>query len=139
MVYKAINKNKFYQIKEYTYCADNNNFDKSDKIAKVPPLNDIANKSVKQFSYWHKDYTIDQQMIPYFGMHSAKQTMRNKGTRFGYKNFVVTSLDGHLYHIIPHCGAKGIAGTPGKDLTPRVVIEVILEMKNTEANLVFYN
>ena len=80
-------------------------------------------------------------MIPYFGMHSMqnKQTMRNKGTRFGYKNFVLTRSDGYSYHIIPYCGAKEIAGIPGKDLTSRAVIEFILKMKNTEANLTFDN
>ena len=78
-------------------------------------------------------------MIPYFGIHSAKQTMRNEGTQFGNKNFVLTSSDGYPYHIIPYCAVKGIAGTPGKDLTSRVVIEFILEMKNTEANLEFDN
>ena len=62
-------------------------------------------------------------------MHSAKQTMGNKGNRLGYKNFVLTSSDGYSYHIIPYCGAKGIAGTPGKDLTSRVVIELIIEIK----------
>ena len=55
-------------------------------------------------------------MIPYFGMHSAKQTMRNKSVRFGYKNFVLASSDGYPYILIPYAGAKGIGGTPGKDL-----------------------
>ena len=70
-------------------------------------------------------------------MHSAKQTMRNKGNRLGYKNFVLTSSDGYPYHIIPYCEAKGIAGIPGKDLTSRIVIEFIIEIKNTETNLAF--
>ena len=51
MVHKVISKNKFYQIKKYTHCADNNNLDKSDKQAKVRPLYDIVNKSAKQFGY----------------------------------------------------------------------------------------
>ena len=62
-------------------------------------------------------------MIPYFGMHSAKQTMRNKDTQFGYKHFVLTSSDGYPYHIIPYCRDEGIAGKPDKDLTSRVVID----------------
>ena len=56
-------------------------------------------------------------------MHSAKQTMRNKGTKFGYKNFIFTSSDVYPCHIIRYCRVKGIAGTPGKDLTSRAVIE----------------
>ena len=49
--------------------------------------NTIMNTSITQFSFWHKDFIIDEQMIPYIGMHSAKQVMRNKTTSFGYKNF----------------------------------------------------
>ena len=72
-------------------------------------------------------------------MHSAKQTMRNKSTRFGYKNFVLTSSDGYPYHVIPCSGANGLAGTPGKDLTSRVVIEFLTELNGVKPNLAFGN
>ena len=65
--------------------------------------------------------------------------MRNKGTRFGYKTFVLTSSDGYPYHIIPYSGAKGLAGTPGKDLTSRVVIDFLTEFKDVKPNLAFDN
>lgn len=82
-----------------------------EKLVKVHELYNIANKLVKQFGYWHKYYVIEKQMTHYFGMHSAKQIMRNKGTQFGYKKFVLTSWDGYPYHKIPYCVAKGIAET----------------------------
>ena len=47
-------------------------------------------------------------------MHSAKETMRNKGTRFGYKKFGLISCDGNPYHDIPYSGAKGLAGAHAK-------------------------
>ena len=78
-------------------------------------------------------------MIPYFGMHSAKQTMRNKSVRFGYKSFALASSDGYLYHIIPYSGAKGVGGTPGKDLTVRVVSNLVLQCKEGIENLSFDN
>ena len=62
-------------------------------------------------------------MTPYFGMHSTKQTKRNKDTQFGYKELVLTSSNGYPYHVIPYPGTEGLAGTPGKDLTPRVVTD----------------
>ena len=49
-------------------------------------------------------------MIPYFGMHSAKQTMRKKSVRSGYKSFALATSDGYPYHIIPYSGAKGVGG-----------------------------
>ena len=78
-------------------------------------------------------------MVPYFGMHSAKQTMRNKSARFGYKNFVFTSSDGYPYILIPYAGAKGVGGTPGKDLTLRVVTELVLKSYEGLGNLTFDN
>ena len=56
-------------------------------------------------------------------MHSAKQTMQNKGTQFGYKNFVWKSSDGYPYQIILYCGARRIVGKPEKDLTSLVLID----------------
>ena len=78
-------------------------------------------------------------MVPYTGRHSSKQTNREKTVRFGYKNFCLTSSDGYPYHIIPYAGAKGIQGTSGKDLTSRVVLQLVSVLKNEEFNLAFDN
>ena len=72
-------------------------------------------------------------------MHSAKQTMRNKGTRLGYKNFVLTSRDGYPYHVIPYSGAKRLAGTPDKDFTFRVARDFLTEFNGVKPNLSFDN
>ena len=60
-------------------------------------------------------------------MYSVRQTMRNKSVRFVYKNFVLASSDDYPYILIPHAGAKGIGGTPGKDLMIRMVTELVLQ------------
>ena len=131
-VHKSISKNRFSEIKKYIHFADNSNIDIKDKFAKVRPLYDITNANLKKFGFWHSDYSIDEQMIPYFGLHSAKQTMRNKSVRFGYKNFVIALSDGYPYHLI-------IGGTPGKDLTLRVVLDLVLKCDNGIGNLAFDN
>ena len=78
-------------------------------------------------------------MTPYFGMHSTKQTKRNKDIQFGYKELVLTSSNGYPYHVIPYPGAEGLAGTPGKDLTPRVVTDFLAELNGVKPNLAFDN
>ena len=72
LVCEVISKNKFKEMKKYTHLSDNIQLDKSDKYAKVRPLYDITNRSLPQFGFSHLDYSIDEQMIPNFGMHSAK-------------------------------------------------------------------
>ena len=91
IVYKTISRNRFKDIKKYVHFADNSTIDLTDKFAKVRPIYDIVNANLKQFGFWNNDYSIDEQMIPYFGMHSAKQRMNNKSVRFRYKNFVIAS------------------------------------------------
>ena len=51
------------------------------------------------------------------------------------QNLFLTSLDGYPYHIMPYGGAKGLGGTPGKNHTSKVVIDLIVETKNFKPNL----
>ena len=97
LVYEVICKNKFKQMKKYTHHFDNTQLDKSDKYAKVRLLCDITNRSLQQFGFWQLGYSIDEQMIPYFGIHSAKRTVQNKSVHFGYKSFVLASSDCYSY------------------------------------------
>ena len=109
----SISRNNFEKLKRYTHLADNENLEAGVKFAKVMPLYHLANKSLKQFGCFHNSYSIDEQIIPYNGRHSAKQTNREKVVRFGYKNFVITGADGYCYHIIPYEGAKTGSAGPG--------------------------
>ena len=139
IMYKSISRDRFMEIKKYIHFAENSTIEITDKFAKVCPLYDRSNASLQQFCLWHLDYNIDEQMIPYFGMHSAKQTMRNKSGRFSYKNFVISSSDGYPYKLIPYSRVKGIGGTPGKDLTLHVVIDLVLKCDSGIGNLSFDN
>ena len=133
VVYQTISKNKFKTIKNYIHLADNSNFDRQDKYAKililsvqvtVRPLYDMENKSLKQFGYWHQDYTIDEHMIPYFGMHSARHTMHVKSVRFGYKNLVLARSDGYPYHLISYSS---------------IVVDLVLTCQEGIRNLILDN
>ena len=95
------------------------------------------NTKVNQFGYMHNHFSIDEQMVPYTGMHSAKQTMSQKSICFGYKNFWLTSSDGYPYYCVPYTGAKGVAGTPGKDLTARITLQVALQLDMSIQNELF--
>ena len=66
----------FEDIKKFIYFADNDNFTAGDKLAKILPLQDKANASLLQFGLFEKDLSFDEQMVPYFGRHSAKMFIR---------------------------------------------------------------
>ena len=117
-------------MKRFIHFAGNYLVNINDKFAKVRQLYDITHKNLKQFVFFHLHYSVDEQMVPYAGKNSSKQTIRTKTIRFGYKNFVICSDDGYPYFIDPHCGAKYCGGKASKNLTGWSVIDCILEIDN---------
>ena len=49
---------------------------------------------------------IDESMIPYFGKHFAKQVIRGKPIRFGYKMWTLCSNGGYLHSFNIYMGKK---------------------------------
>ena len=139
IVSNAMPRARFQLIKKYLHCVDNGLMDQTDKYWKVRPLYDIMNKKVNQFGALDSQFSIDEQMVPYTGMHSAKQRMKDKSIRFGYKNFWLTGSLGYPYYCVPYCGAKGVGGDPGKDLTSRITIQLALQIPSPETSEVFYD
>ena len=128
LVYEAMSRKDFEEIKRYTHFADNDNLDTNDKFAEQRKLYDITNKTLQQFVFFHTYYSIDEQMVPYTGKNSSKQTIRTKSIRFGYKNFMLTSDDGYPYFLDPYCGAKYGGGKVTKNLCARSVLDCVTEI-----------
>jgi hypothetical protein len=64
-VSNAMSRNRFQEIKRYINLADNNNLDKSDKMAKLRPLMNMLNQKFQQWGVFHQDLSIDEAMIKY--------------------------------------------------------------------------
>ena len=73
------------------------------------------------------------------GRHSAKQTNREKTIQFGYKNFWLTTKTGFPVHCIPYAGKKGICEQSGKDLTARVVLQLVLTGGISDKDFLFFD
>ena len=104
LVAKAMTRNNFEGIKKNLHLADNKNLCLSDKAAKVRPLYDMLNTNLKQFGVFKEHISVDEQMLPYFGKHSAKMFMRNKPVKFGYKFWVLASSTGFPFHVLLYTG-----------------------------------
>ena len=52
-----------------------------------------------------KDLPIDEQMVLYYGRHSAKMFIRGKPIGFGNKNWVLASSDSYPYKFETYTGA----------------------------------
>ena len=74
-------------------------------------------------------------MIPYFDKHSAKQFIRGKPIRFGYKMWVLTTPPGYVLQFEAYQGARGRQTEyPGLGMGGSVVIDLISELQEEIGN-----
>lgn len=104
-VKKTMSRNRFRDIKRNIHASDNACLDKSDKFAKLQPLFTHVNEKFMQFGVFSHNLSIDEQMVPYFGRHSAKMFIRTKPVRFGFKIWCLCSSEGYLFQFCPYGGA----------------------------------
>ena len=83
IVYESISEIESEEMKRFIHFADDYLLNTNDKFAKVTQLYDIANKNLKQSGFFHLHYSVDEQMVPYTGKNSSKQTIRTKTILFG--------------------------------------------------------
>lgn len=62
-----------------------------------------------QFGVFHKYLSIDEEMVPFFGRHTAKMFMKGKPIRYGHKLWVLASDNGYPYQFDTYCDKKASA------------------------------
>ncbi|XP_060564145.1 piggyBac transposable element-derived protein 3-like, partial [Ruditapes philippinarum] len=82
---RTMPQDRFDILVRYVHLCDNNNLDREDKFSKVRPLLCLLNERFLLYFLKEKNLSIDESMIPYYGRHGAKQFIRGKPIRFGYK------------------------------------------------------
>jgi len=115
--------NRFEEILCYLHFADNKNLPVGDKMAKVRPLYSMLNERFLLFWLAEQDLDVDESMIPYYGKHSAKQFIRGKPIRFGFKLWCLNTRLGYLVQCEPYQGGGtqtdselGLGGSEVMDL-----------------------
>ena len=131
IVSKCMSRNRFNEIKRFLHCCDNTKLDTKDKMAKVRPLLDLINKSLLQFGVFAEALSVDEQMLPYFGKHSAKMFIRNKPIKFGYKYWALCSKDGYPFQLDIYCG-KTPAQSPSEGFLGTQVVRKLLNESGIE-------
>lgn len=103
----AMTRDRFDEIMRFTHVSDNNDLDPTDKFSKVRPLLTKLNERFMQYFLKEKNLSIDESMIPYYGRHGAKQFIRGKPIRFGFKMWALTTALGYVVQFEPYQGARG--------------------------------
>lgn len=83
-------------------------------------------------------------MIKYYGHHSAKQFIRSKPVRFGYKNWTLCSATEYNYSFDTYCGAKTKTDNNGKKvetlpLGSQVVLDLLEMVAIPSDHCVFFD
>jgi hypothetical protein len=101
----AMTRNRFEELLCNIHVADNDNLPPGDKMAKVRPLFTELNKRFIMCFPRQKNLAVDESMVPYYGRHSAKQYIRGKPIRFGYKVWSINTPLGYCAQMEPYQGA----------------------------------
>ena len=82
---KSISQRKFESIYSHLHFADNQHLNAKDKFAKIQPLLNNLNKTFLENGPLSSHISVDECIVPYYGRHCAKQFIKGKPVRFGYK------------------------------------------------------
>jgi len=127
--------NRFEEILRNLHFADNKNLPTGDKMAKVRPLYSMSNERFLLFWPQEQDTNVDESMIPYYGKHSAKQFIRGKPIRFGFKLWCLNTRLGYIVQCEPYQGG-GTQTDSDLGLGGSVVTDLISELP--KRNYVIY-
>ena len=88
----AVTWNRYLQIKQCLKVADNKNLVGGSKIAKVKPIYDAFNMTLKQFRNLHDKISTDQTIVSHKRLQLIDQFMKSKPIKFGWKIWSLWSL-----------------------------------------------
>ena len=125
-VAEAMRRNRFELIKRYMHCADNSHLPQNDKFAKMRSLMCLLNERYLANAMFEENLCIDESMSPYFGRHGAKQFLKGKPIRFGYKFWCLCNRLGYLIQFEPYQGSGEYDRSLG--LGPSVILDLISEL-----------
>lgn len=97
IVQQSIRLKRFEKILKLFHLNDNTKRDPQDRLYKIRPLISKLNNNFKKHGGLDENLSIDESMVPYYGKHYAKQYIRGKPIRFGYKNWAICSNSGYMY------------------------------------------
>lgn len=103
----SMRRNRFLEIQQFLHLSDNTHLPQNDRFAKVRLYFTMLSKNFeKNFEHVFTSHlSIDETMVPYYGRHGAKQHLKGKPIRFGYKIWSMATRDGYLISFEPYQGA----------------------------------
>lgn len=95
---------QYQQIRRHLHFVDNA-FEDDDRYFKVRPLIEKVRNNCLKHEH-EQTFSVDEMMIPYKGTKAGKrrQYMKDKPTKWGFKNYTRAGLSGMIYDFILYGG-----------------------------------
>lgn len=103
---ESMRLNRFELILRHFHINDNSKIDHENKLYKLQPLIDKLDQNFKYYGGLDEYLSIDESMIPYYGKHFAKQFIKGKPIRFGFKNWALCTNNGYMISFDIYTGRK---------------------------------
>jgi len=124
LVATSIRRTQMDSMLHCLHFRDNADMD-DDSFYKVRPIFDNLNKNSRKWYSNSTMFSIDESMLPYYGRHSAKQFIRGKPVRFGYKVWTLATSEGAGVWFEPYCGRHTLIEDQGLGQGPNVVLDLV--------------
>lgn len=124
--------NRFEQIIRNLHVNDNSKIDKDDRLYKLRPIIESLNNNFRKYGGLDEKLSIDKSMIPYYGKHYAKQFIRGKPIRFGFKNWALCTSNGYLLAFDIYMGKQP---TPDNENTTYGIGGIVVLFLLNNANI----
>lgn len=138
LVSNAMRRSRFEDIMRFLHFNDNTLLDGTDKMAKIRPIMAQMNDTSKIFPLGEK-LSIDESMIKYYGHHGAKQFIRGKPIRFGYKLWTCSDPSGYILHSEVYCGGCTDIPDRGFGQGGNVVLELLKKVNALPGTKVYFD
>lgn len=122
--------NRFEKILNNFHLNDNTQAQGTDRLYKIRPLITHLNEAFLKHGGIDENLSIDESMIPYYGRHYAKQYIRGKPIRFGFKNWALNSSDGYMLQFDVYMGKNAESVPQGYGVGGDKVVDLL-----TKANV----
>lgn len=98
LIAESMNLKRFEKLKRYIHFIDNDALPENNKdiFIKIRPVIQSLNDSFGQVSSPTENVAIDEMIIPFKGRSRAKQYIKSKPKKWGFKARVVASADGYV-------------------------------------------
>ena len=116
---------RFEKILNNLHLNDNSKINADDRLYKLRPIIDHLNEVYPKHGGLIENLAVDESMIPYYGKHYAKQFIRGKPIRFGFKNWALNSNDGYMLQFDIYVGKNAEVSPQGFGVGGDKVIDLL--------------